>query len=469
MNNYNLFRGSSLRYCNSKILIITTVASKGSTFPRGTMQECDACGLIFGGSQVCPSCGSRISHEAEVEDNIGAATPVGELPGLNQLVNSLEGLDGMVQLESKVMKSSLPFSIGGSTGGETSLPFGVGSPSHGVADFQEEGSGISDNSETNTSNLENDDEVPSPNVGLEDNQSAEVIQPVIESPVPSNDSDSGEEVILVARIIEENVVNDVTPSHQLTDSSDTTEDEIKHFEPSSVNQDVILHEEDVVYHDFGDKMEVSEVIVDFDSFVDPATAAVSFDPSVMEGSEPELMPARALALSSLVDDNLKQQAHVGFAALAKSQWKEAASCFRTICESQPKNAAALNNFGLALLQQALLIQENNPSQNPAEEPHFEASILALRQAAKADSQDVSIMCNLATALSSCHRHQDAIGFYDAALKISENDLSSMNGRAVSCIGLRDYDAATSILRAASMIDSDNTIVSANLHRISPMG
>ena len=79
------------------------------------------------------------------------------------------------------------------------------------------------------------------------------------------------------------------------------------------------------------------------------------------------------------------------------------------------------------------------------------------------------MCNLATALSSCHRHQDAIWFYDAALKISENDLSSMNGRAVSCIGLRDYDAATSILRAASMIDSDNTIVSANLHRISPMG
>jgi hypothetical protein len=56
-----------------------------------------------------------------------------------------------------------------------------------------------------------------------------------------------------------------------------------------------------------------------------------------------------------------------------------------------------------------------------------------------------------------------------ALKFDNNDVPSMNGKAVSCIGLRDYDVATQILRAASAIAPANEIVSGNLHRISPMG
>ena len=59
--------------------------------------------------------------------------PTGELPGLDQLVTSMDGVDGLTLGENKRLpKTSLPFSIGGSTGGQTSLPFGVGSPSRGV-------------------------------------------------------------------------------------------------------------------------------------------------------------------------------------------------------------------------------------------------------------------------------------------------------------------------------------------------
>jgi hypothetical protein len=429
------------------------------------MQECDACGLIFGGGAVCPSCGSRISHEASVKEEGGKTAPSGELPGLDQLVTSMDGIQGVsLEPENKIAKTSLPFSIGGSSGGETSLPFGVGSPSRGI---EEESLGDAN-------------EVVLEEVVVEEQSVLEVQEEVqvVQLNKPS------EEVVLVARVISE-VEEQPAPVSQ---DIPPVEDGPQIFQASSevmdygnaqftttggtvdgVDQDVILHQEDIVYHDFENESLVSEVVVDFDSLVDPATNAVSFDPTVMGGAEPELMPARALAVTDLNDVALKEYAHIGFAALAQSDWKDAADCFRKICESMPSNSAALNNFGLSLLQQALLIQEERPSQYPADEPHFEASVLALRQAAKSSQSDVSIICNLATALSSCHRHDAAVKFYDVALSLDPEDISSMNGKAVSLIGLREFDEATQLLRHATTIAPDNAVVSGNLHRISPMG
>ena len=447
------------------------------------MQECDACGLIFGGNDICPSCGSRISHLAEVSDTDGKIVPSGELPGLNRLVSSMDGIEKIdMGATNSLPRTSLPFSIGGSTGGQTSLPFGVGSPSRGEEEIDDS----------------NDAPAPTPIEKQPEESSNEIVQQVETSEVQiqtaaEQDETSVEqiqvvklaqpeqEVMLVARILSD-VDDDLEHDTTIVDE----EPEIKIFEGSSspnetmnysttdgtvegVDQDVILHEEDIVYHDFGDELQVSEVYVDYDSFVDPATTSVSFDPTVMEGTEPELMPARALAVTGLGDSGLQEQAHIGFAALAQSNWQEAADCFRKICESQPTNAAALNNFGLSLLQQALLVQEERPSQHPADEPHFEASVLALRQAAKASQNDVSVICNLATALSSCHRHETALKFYDVALSLDSEDVSAINGKAVSMIGIREYDEATELLRQASGLAPDNELISGNLHRISPMG
>jgi len=438
------------------------------------MQECDACGLIFGGKDICPSCGSRISHTAEVSDTDGKMVPSGELPGLNQLVTSMDGVEKIdVETSNSSPQTSLPFSIGGSTGGQTSLPFGVGSPSRGEEEIDS-----SDEASITTSSEDESEDSP-----------AEIVEQV-ETPTEQIDSPAEQvqvvklaqpeqEVMLVARILtddeddEDETTEVQEPEIQVFEGESTSSEATTYTATEGtvegVDQDVILHEEDVVYHDFGDEMQVSEVYVDYDSFVDPATTAVSFDPTVMEGTEPELMPARALAVTDLGDSGLQEQAHIGFAALAQSNWKEAADCFRKICNSQPKNAAALNNFGLSLLQQALLVQEERPSPHPAEEPHFEAAVLALRQAAKASQNDVSVICNLATALSSCHRHDTALKFYDVALSLDPNDVSSINGKAVSMIGIREFDEATELLRQASQIAPDNELISGNLHRISPMG
>ena len=407
--------------------------------------------------------------------------PSGELPGLNQLVTSMDGVEKIdVETSNSSPRTSLPFSIGGSTGGHTSLPFGVGSPSRG----EEE--------------IDNSNDVPITTSGEEESEGppAEIVEQVetpaeqVETPIEQMESpveqvqvvklaQPEQEVMLVARILtddeddEDETIEVQEPEIQVfqgeSTSSETTSYTATEGTVEGVDQDVILHEEDVIYHDFGDEMQVSEVYVDYDSFVDPATTAVSFDPTVMEGTEPELMPARALAVTDLGDSGLQEQAHIGFAALAQSNWKDAADCFRKICNSQPKNAAALNNFGLSLLQQALLVQEERPSPHPADEPHFEASVLALRQAAKASQNDVSVICNLATALSSCHRHDTALKFYDVALSLDPNDVSSINGKAVSMIGIREFDVATELLRQASQIAPDNELISGNLHRISPMG
>jgi hypothetical protein len=457
------------------------------------MQECDACGLIFGGTEVCPSCGSRISHEAKVDDSSSNPMPTGELPGLDQLVTSMDGVDGLTLGENKRLpKTSLPFSIGGSTGGQTSLPFGVGSPSRGAEELDSSELTAGEQITPSPNEASADEKVPESSTEIvDDNEEITLVLTPSPEPEPTpevdtdttNGSAAGDDVILVARVLSEVEPSKNENPQESTSPAPSVEDKTlgakvvspgdTYFMPegavAGVAQDVILHEEDVVYHDFGDEMQVSEVIVDFDSFVDPATSAGSFDPSMMEGTEPELMPARALAITGLSDSELKDQAHIGFAALAQSNWKEAANCFRIICEAQPQNPAALNNFGLSLLQQALLIQEESPTQYPADEPHFEASVLALRQAAKASQDDVSIICNLATALSSCHRHDSAVKFYDVALKFDNNDVPSMNGKAVSYIGLRDFDAATQLLRTASAIAPTNEIVSGNLHRISPMG
>ncbi len=447
------------------------------------MQECDACGLIFGGKDICPSCGSRISHTAEVSDTDGKMVPSGELPGLNQLVTSMDGVEKIdVETSNSSPQTSLPFSIGGSTGGQTSLPFGVGSPSRGEEEIDN-----SNDVPITTSSEDESEDPPAEMVEQVETPTEQIESPVEQVETPAEQvqvvklAQPEQEVMLVARILtddEDDEDEDETTEVQEPEiqvfqgestSSETTTYTATEGTVEGVDQDVILHEEDVVYHDFGDEMQVSEVYVDYDSFVDPATTAVSFDPTVMEGTEPELMPARALAVTDLGDSGLQEQAHIGFAALAQSNWKEAADCFRKICNSQPKNAAALNNFGLSLLQQALLVQEERPSPHPADEPHFEASVLALRQAAKASQNDVSVICNLATALSSCHRHDTALKFYDVALSLDPNDVSSINGKAVSMIGIRDFDEATELLRQASQIAPDNELISGNLHRISPMG
>ena len=74
------------------------------------MQECDACGLLFGGTEECPSCGSRVSHQApENIDEGGHGRPTGPLPGESALDDAISGIEGLdISLPSDSQSQFLP-------------------------------------------------------------------------------------------------------------------------------------------------------------------------------------------------------------------------------------------------------------------------------------------------------------------------------------------------------------------------
>ena len=72
------------------------------------MQECDACGLLFGGAEECPSCGSRVSHTApeDIEDG-RHGRPTGPLPGDSALDDAISGIEGLISASHRTPKQVL--------------------------------------------------------------------------------------------------------------------------------------------------------------------------------------------------------------------------------------------------------------------------------------------------------------------------------------------------------------------------
>lgn len=416
------------------------------------MQECDVCGLMFAGGDTCPSCGSRIHHTAaEDVDDGREGRQQGPLPGESALSDAIEGISGIEFSANNPapQPSNLPFHVGGKGKRSPNLPFGIGAPNRVIIDAGVE---MPEPSETNTP-VETIIEEPT------------VPQMEVEMPPPEQHVQAAEDepvLLLDARPVEVPLVEE-----QLSESPILVEDayqiNAEEFDPS----EVYAVDNDVVVHDFGDELQVSEVIVNFDDLVDPAEQTVHFDPELLAEGEPELMPARALPIDDGGNPQIASMVSTGFQALGESRWSDAADRFREVCNALPGNSAALNDFGLALLQQAIVMHESNPTAAPAEEPHFEAAVLTLRQAAQQNKQDATIMYNLATCLASCGRHGVATRIWDAAIALSPSDYAAVNGKAVSLIALGEFDSAAALLTRARDMSPTDTVILRNLQRLRP--
>ena len=212
---------------------------------------------------------------------------------------------------------------------------------------------------------------------------------------------------------------------------------------------------------------MSEIVVNFDELVDPAEQTIRFDPEMLSEGEPELLPARALPINDGGDTNIAGHSIAAFEALGEGRWKDAADGFRVVCNSLPGDSAALNDFGLSLLQLAIQVHEATPTDTPAEEPHFEAAVLALRQAAQQDKHNSTILYNLATCLATCGRHGVANRIWDATISLSPADAAPLNGKAVSLIAMGEFEAASSLLIKARDIAPSEAIILRNLRRLRP--
>ena len=432
------------------------------------------CGLLFGGTDECPSCGSRASHVAEEEiDGQVTPSPAGPLPGKSALDDAKMGMTGLdlglaIELP-KTSTTSLPFQVGGLGQVASSLPFGVGA-SAGV---------ISDVSDEETSNSESQPIVEEP-VAEEPIQSVseatdDVVSnddpwafsepeplPTLEA-IPEPNENIEEEppmLVLQARPI-------ITEEEQLSESPVLVENAFQIHAEELNSEHVYAIEDDVIVHDFGDELQVSEVIVNFDELVDPADQTIRFDHELLSEGEPELMPAKALPINDGGDARIAGHSIAAFEALAEGRWKDAADGFRVVCNELPGDPAALNDFGLALRQIAMEVHESNPTPTPAEEPHFEAAVLALRQAAQQDRHNPTILYNLATCLATCGRHGVATRIWDATITLSPQDPAPLNGKAVSLIAQGEFDAASALLMRAREIAPSEAIILRNLRRLRP--
>ena len=422
------------------------------------MQECDACGLLFGGGEECPACGSRVSHVAPVTVDDGRGDrPTGPLPGGSALDEAKEGMGGLdlsiPGSPTSIETSSLPFQVGGKGTIASSLPFGVGAPAGIVADRQDD---IPDQSQ---------DEILAEEASVEDAQEDD----------PWALPETGQDTLLVATVSAPEepqlVVLQARPlaaeEEQLSESPVFVENAFEINAEEFDAEHVYSVEEDVVIHDFGDELQVSEIVVNFDELVDPAEQTIRFDPELLSDGEPELMPARALPIDDGGDTSVAIESISAFEALGEGRWKDAADHFRSVCNSLPGDSAALNDFGLSLLQLAIQVHEKSPTETPAEEPHFEAAVLALRQAAQQDKHNPIILYNLATCLATCGRHGVANRIWDATISLSPQDAAPLNGKAVSLIAMGEFDLASGLLMRARELTPSEAIILRNLRRLRP--
>jgi len=422
------------------------------------MQECDACGLLFGGAEECPSCGSRVSHTApeNIEDG-RHGRPTGPLPGesaLDDAIAGIEGLDLSISEETPSNPpSSLPFQVGGKGPISSALPFGVGAPAGIIIESEEDlPPDVASPEPASSSEPENENPWDMP-----DAESAPILQTSLS---PVEDHSDPPLMVLEARTV-------ITEEEQLSDAPVLVENAYQIKAAAFDAEHVYAVDEEVVVHDFGDEHLVTEIVVNFDELVDPAEQTVRFNPELLSEGEPELMPAKALSIDDGGDANIAGHSIAAFEALGDGRWKDAADDFRLVCNSLPGDSTALNNFGLSLLQLAIQVHEENPTETPAEEPHFEAAVLALRQAAQQDKYNPIILYNLATCLATCERHGVATRIWDATISLSPEDSASLNGKAVSLIALNEFDNASTLLMRARAISPSEPVILRNLRRLRP--
>ena len=244
-----------------------------------------------------------------------------------------------------------------------------------------------------------------------------------------------------------------------------------HFQihAAEVNMEELYAEpEQVVFHDFESEELTSEVQVNLDEMVDDGPAGeVIFAPEHVT-SEPELFPAQALEIDTKGDPEMNILLDSGFSALEKGNWEQAARSFRSMAAKDPDSSTILNNYGLALLQHAMGLDEEIGVDESVVGSQYEAAIMALRQSAKSNPEEALILYNLGVALVSSGRHEKAVSILDVVLNRPHSPkVAILNARSVAHVGLGDFDAAKKDLSEALLIEPDNQILKANFSRLSP--
>ena len=161
----------------------------------------------------------------------------------------------------------------------------------------------------------------------------------------------------------------------------------------------------------------------------------------------DLHPAKALGVNLDGHPELEDILAEGFYAIGQESWAQAAISFQKLAAKMPGDAAVFNNYGLALLQRALVMAKSRDLEvQQLASTQFESSILALREAAKSSPTNPTLLLNLSHALLVSGRAEKALSLLNTYGKNHSKTSESANLEAASLVSLGESGRALKVLQ-----------------------
>ena len=450
------------------------------------MQECRVCGLLFLGGGACPSCGSQVAVDVNTDDIVMDDESIPGLEDIADAIGDTEDEDtsnadllpfGM-GAKAEVIQSSLPFGVGSFTDSVTEVAIPIGEQDYEEDPVVAEPVATEHNVEAITE-VEEKQITPEPESENfpDSDEESEIVQPQSTEPsisetieeeiVESEDlapeiKVAGEIPVAVVALEPEQpfaqVVEAELPAAEIVEHTPAQEvvvDEVPdmwRIDAAEVDMDAIYaQDEQIVEVSFEEELEDSDVQVSFDDFhYSPEEDSMASDEDA-----PGLHPARALPVDSAGQPEITTMIDAAFEHMGNSAWMQAAQILSTASTNRQNDPSILNNLGLALLQSALEMDSQN---DPMSSSQYEASIMALRQGAKIDSNNNTILLNLSHALLVSGRAEKALGVLNHLRSREQNNVEVENAYGACLIQLGRDDEAQSILQPYA----SDSVVSGNL-------
>ncbi|MDE0870091.1 MAG: hypothetical protein OSA21_07250 [Candidatus Poseidoniaceae archaeon] len=464
------------------------------------MFECTICGLLSLGGSACPACGSLLLVDLSLEDDDSGPLPT-EVPGLDDAVASWYDLEGIepptepvVEPVSSSGTSSLPFGYSGESNTHISrLPFGVGSYAGGMP-FDESEDALPLISERSSPEIETTSSAPivqppTP-VPLTTPAPVPVSKPAPE-PAPMPVPIAAPSPALPPAFIPEEVdvpvsvpsiaIIEATPMMVNLPPIDNQTQSVPRIEPEPLRVAALVEPQTAVHEapsaptfaeEVPDMWRIDASPVDMDQIYAMEDQTVDVVHTEQEIEEPylhtedveqeemtemytgstgvislDLHPAKALGVNLDGHPELEDILAEGFYAIGQESWAQAAISFQKMAAKMPGDAAVFNNYGLALLQRALVMAKSRDLEiQQLASTQFESSILALREAAKSSPTNPTLLLNLSHALLVSGRAEKALNLLNMYEKNHSKTSESANLEAASLVSLGESGRALKVLQ-----------------------
>jgi Tfp pilus assembly protein PilF len=187
----------------------------------------------------------------------------------------------------------------------------------------------------------------------------------------------------------------------------------------------------------------------------------------------KLHPAKALGVDLSQHPELEGLLAEAFYAIGAEEWDDATESFQQLAASKPEDGSIFNNYGLSLLQKALaMAKSQNPETVAQSEIQFRSSILSLREAAKKQPNNSTILLNLSHALLASGRVDKALQIIRVHNSTSDSnegknlEAAVLAAQGQSAIAKQILETVSNQLKQSSNPPPSDDVINSNLAKLS---